>query len=84
MVLERENTYFNDHRGELVAQHEGQFVLIHGDDLVGWYQSYDDAFTAGIQTIGNEPFLIRQVFAGDEPPVHVPALTLGLISAQLS
>lgn len=83
MVLERENSYFSEHRDDLLAHHEGQFVLIHGDELIGSYQSYDDAFTAGIQGIGNQPFLIRQVLA-NEPPAQFPALTLGLISANLS
>lgn len=83
MVLERENTYFDQRREELLANHSGQFVLIHEDELIGSYPTFDDAFTAGIQTIGNTAFLIRQVLA-DEPPAQFPALALGLISAQLS
>lgn len=83
MALEQESEYFEAHRQELLERCEGQFALIHRDCLLGSYASFDEAFNAGIQSVGNQPFLIKQVLR-DEPPQQLPALVLGLISAHVS
>jgi hypothetical protein len=82
MALEQETAYFEAHKDELLAQHDGQFVLIHGDRLVGAFATFEQAFDAGIQTVGNQPFLIKPV-AREERPESFPALALGLISAHV-
>ncbi|HUY58273.1 MAG TPA: hypothetical protein VMV16_01060 [Solirubrobacteraceae bacterium] len=83
MALEPENNYFDTHRAELLKQHRNEFVLIHGDDVIGAYATFDAAYTAGVQALGIEPFLVRQVL-DREPPAQFPALMLGMLSAQLS
>jgi hypothetical protein len=83
MALERENNYFDAHRGELLQQHRNEFVLIHEEEVIGAYPTFDAAYTAGVQALGIKPFLVRQVLDRD-PPAQFPALTLGLLSAQLS
>jgi hypothetical protein len=74
MALERETTYFEAHRHDLLEHHEGQFVLIHEDRLVGNFGTFEQAFSAGIQTVGNRPFFIKQVVQ-EELPQQFPALT---------
>ena len=41
--------------------HAGQFVLIHGDDVVDCFGTYDDAIKAGYQQFGLDPFLVKLV-----------------------
>lgn len=59
-VLETELKTYADHRDELLAQ-EGRFVLIHGNQIVGAYDSQADAVTQGYKQFGNVPFLVKQI-----------------------
>lgn len=62
MALEREIATYTAKLAEL-REHEGKFVLIHGDDIVDFFTSYDDAIKAGYQQFKLEPFLVRQIQA---------------------
>ncbi len=81
MPLEKELAYFAAHREELLAAHEGQFVLIHGDQLAGTYTTDREAYEAGLKLFGNEPFLIRSVQREEAEVAHYPALVLGVLHA---
>ncbi len=63
MALERELAVFNQKLPEFKAEHEGKFVLIHGDDVVEFFSSYDDAINAGYSKFRLEPFLVKQIRA---------------------
>lgn len=63
MALEKEIAAFNQRLPEFQAQHEGKFVLIHGDDFIDAYSTYEDAIKAGYKAFGLEPFLVKQVLA---------------------
>jgi hypothetical protein len=59
--LERELATYERHKAELLAQ-EGRFVLIQADDVVGVYDTYNDALEEGYKRFGlDHPFLIKQV-----------------------
>lgn len=60
MALERELETYRSKLGELI-QHEGKFVLIHGDDVVNVFDSYEDAIKLGYQQFALEPFLVKQI-----------------------
>jgi hypothetical protein len=63
MALERElATYERLVHGELAAE-IGRFALIAGDDLLGVFDSYSDALTAGYQNRGLDSFLVKRVAA---------------------
>lgn len=67
MVLERELSAFNARRSERVAAgHTGQWVAMHGEELLGFYPGMDSAYQAGLEAWGNAVFLIKQVRARDE------------------
>jgi hypothetical protein len=83
MALEQETAYFESKRADLLEHYRGQFVLIHEDRLLGGFVSFEEAFAVGIQTVGNRPFLIKQV-AEEEQQEQFPTLALGLISAHVS
>ncbi len=48
------------------ADRQGQFVLIRGRDILGFYPCHDDALEAGYDRFGSGPFLVKQILA-DEP-----------------
>jgi hypothetical protein len=62
MALEKELATYKLKLPELKAN-EGRFVLIHGDDVVDIYSSYDDAIKEGYNKFKLEPFLVKQIHA---------------------
>jgi len=60
MALEREVKTYKDKLPELQAN-EGKFVLICGDEVVGIFDSYQDALSAGYDRCGINPFLVKQI-----------------------
>lgn len=45
----------------LTAGDEGRFALVAGDDLLGVFDTYPDALTAGYGARGLEPFLVKKI-----------------------
>ena len=62
MALEKELSTYKARLSQL-KEHEGKFVLIHGDDVVDFFATYEDAIKAGYQKFKLEPFLVKQVNA---------------------
>jgi hypothetical protein len=68
-LLARETKVFQDHREEWLRDHAGAFVTIRDEEVEGFFDSYGDAFTAGLRRFGaSRNFLIRQVWHTD--PVY--------------
>ncbi len=44
---------------------EGQWVLIKGRDVVGFYPNYDQALECGYQRFDAGPFLVKQIFRSE-------------------
>ena len=42
---------------------EGKFAVIHGDKLIGAYDSYEDALKIGYKECGINPFLVKKISA---------------------
>ena len=40
---------------------EGKFVLIRGTDVVGFYDTYEQALTEGYSRFGVAPFLVKEI-----------------------
>jgi hypothetical protein len=61
MALEKELATYNQKLPELKGQ-EGKYVLIHADQLVETFTSYEDAMKEGYAKFGvKEPFLVKQI-----------------------
>lgn len=60
MALEKEFETYKTKLPELIAD-EGKFVLIHGDQVVDIYGTYEDAIKAGYQKFQLEPFLVQKI-----------------------
>jgi len=82
MALEVELSYFESHKEEWLGHYEGKFALVVGQELLGAFDTREEAYKSGIELRGNIPMLIKQVTKGD-PTETVPALSLGLIGARL-
>jgi hypothetical protein len=76
--LQTELEYFQKHKQEYLKLYKGQFVLIKGEQFAGTYTTEAEAYKAGLEKFGNEPFLIKQVL-DDDGTVSYPALTVGMI-----
>jgi hypothetical protein len=72
--LAEELETFEARRAELVGMANGQFALIHKSELVGTYQSEQDAIAEGYRRFGNVPFLVKQISTHDEPESFVSNL----------
>lgn len=83
-MLEKERQYFLEHRDELVSRHLGRVVLIKDEELVGAFNTIEEALTEGTRRYGLTPFLVREVTATEEKEINIPALTLGLLRADSS
>lgn len=68
--LDVEISAYENMRDELEAQHMGKWVIIHETELVGIYNTFEDAAEEAVRKFGRGPYLIRQVGA---PPVTLPA-----------
>jgi hypothetical protein len=44
-----------------LLQHEGKFVLIHGQEVVDLFGTYEDAIKVGYQRLGLKAFLVKQI-----------------------
>ena len=60
MALEKELATYQVKLEELLP-HEGKFVLIHGDEVAGTWDTYPDALQAGYQKFGLNPFLVKRI-----------------------
>ena len=65
-------TYGRNKEAWLAENAEGQYVVIRGDEVLGRYPTYQDAFEQGINTYGQStPFLIKQI-SRDDPVTFNP------------
>lgn len=67
-----EETVYRRERERLIRDHLGKFVLIHGDELVGVFETFDEAIAEGGRRFGWVPMMIRDIVADDEGPIYIP------------
>ena len=78
MILAKEYEYYASVKDELLKHYQGKFALIYGSELVGIWDSQENAYINGIERFGNVSFLIKHIVA-DEAIESVPALFLGVL-----
>ena len=61
VALETEHRVFRQYRDELARQREGQFVLVKGDELVGIFSTFDEAYAQGVTQFGQQLFLVKRI-----------------------
>ncbi len=60
MALEKELETFKNKLPELQGQ-EGKFALVHGEQFVDVFGTYEDAIKEGYKLFKLEPFLVKQI-----------------------
>jgi hypothetical protein len=62
--LATEIKFYAAHKEEFLRAHSGEYVVIHGTTILGFFRSWEHAFRAGVGAFGIETdFLVRQVLA---------------------
>jgi hypothetical protein len=69
--LNREQAVYEANLSEWLKSHEGEYVLIKGDQVDGFYGSRDVALTAGYSRFGIGPIFVKQV-SPSEAVHHIP------------
>ena len=72
-ILQQEIATYDKRKSELEQHHKGKWALIHGEQLTGVFDSFENAASEGVERFGVGPFLIRQIGA---PALTLPASVL--------
>ena len=57
------------HKEEFLENHSGEYVVVKGTCVLGFFQSWEVAFRTGVQAFGvREDFLVKRVLARE--PVY--------------
>jgi hypothetical protein len=80
-MLDTERELFEQRREQLLAEHPGKFVLIKESEVVGAFNTIEEAIAEGARRFGLQPFLVRQIVPAGPADINIPALQLGLLSA---
>jgi hypothetical protein len=67
MILEREMATYRAKLPELLEKDAGRYVLIHGDDVIGVWDTKDEALHEGLERWLFEPYLVKQIVTHDKP-----------------
>jgi len=59
--LTQELATFEANRENLLGTALNKYVLIHGTEIVGTYDTEHDAIQQGYRQFGNVPFLVRRI-----------------------
>jgi hypothetical protein len=63
MVLEEELATYRRELPKMLATHEGQYALIRGQHVLGYWPTQKEAYEAGVERVGLVPFLVKKVEA---------------------
>ena len=74
-VLDKEIAAYTKVRDHLEANHIDEWAVVYGNELIGTYDTLEDAAHEAIARFGRGPYLIRQVGA---PPktLHIPFVSI--------
>lgn len=72
MPLEKEIRAYEARQQELESHYKGKFVIFHGEDFIGAFDSLNAAAEEAVRCFGRGPYLIRQI--GEPPNVLPPSL----------
>ena len=60
-TLAEESRTFEENRARWAEEHDGEFVLIRGTDVVGFYPTNERALSEGYTRFGIVPFFVKQI-----------------------
>jgi hypothetical protein len=65
-MLEKEFKYYLDNQNELLKEYDGRFLVIIDENVVGDYESLEQAYTTSRERYEYGTFLIQLCTEGDE------------------
>lgn len=65
MVLEKEQETFKREINRLAGEAAGKFALIHGDQVAGVFDTFQDAVKSGYEKFKLAPFMVKQILTMD-------------------
>lgn len=68
--LDKELGAYEQMRQSLETHHMGKWVVVHDEDLISTYDSFESAANDAVARFGRGPYLIKQVGA---PSISLPA-----------
>jgi len=69
-TIDDEIAAYDAMRQDLESNHMGKWVLFHGGELAGTFETFEATAEEAVRRFGRGPYLIRQVGA---PPLVLPA-----------
>lgn len=66
MSLEQSLAVFREHQEEFASAHHGEYVVIHGERVVGFYDDQLEAYQMAKAEFPAGSFLLRQCLRPDE------------------
>jgi len=66
-ILDSELATYEQNKARLLATAERKFVLIHGAEILGVFDSEEAAISRGYEELGNVPFLVKKITPTEEP-----------------
>ena len=74
--LEVEFRKFQEVRHELSKTHEGKFVLIKAEEIIGIFNNDKEAIEAGVDQFGDTPFFVSEITEKEFVIHFLPQLTM--------
>ena len=65
-ILEKELKVYHENKDRLLKKDEGKYVLIKDSEIIGTFESQNDAIKIGIEKFGNTPFLVKKIEKRDQ------------------
>ena len=62
-MLDKEFQYYLEHQQELASKYNGKYVVIVGDNVVGVYQTNEEAYVESLKKYTLGEFLIQECSA---------------------
>lgn len=59
-MLDKEFQYFLEHQQELASKYNGKYIVIVGDNVVGTYDTNEDAYEDSLKRYNLGEFLIQE------------------------
>ena len=58
-VLEKELKIYEQNKTEFEKDHKWEWVVIHGEEVVGFYEDFQDAARTAVERFGRGPYLSK-------------------------
>ena len=65
--LSQETALYEQRKVEFEKEHNLEWVVIHDDEIVGFYDDFQKAAEAAVERFGRGPYLIRQIGISRQP-----------------